>query len=134
MTSTSLIEDCLFPYIVGTCPDEESAGGSEIPLDAATEEVSLPSAPLDVAEDLPNGHSQVEDEKVDIHDSPKTAVPILSGWAQAVMKGRVHNVETVPTGKFCVCSTIFSFILFVHCSSLPLQQVTQFICIYIYVL
>jgi hypothetical protein len=72
----------------------------------------LPSAPLDVAEDLPNGHSQVEDEKADIHDSPKTAVPILSGWAQAVMKGRVQNVETVPTGKFCVGSTTFSCISF----------------------
>lgn len=94
----------------------------------------MPSAALDVAEDLPNGHSQVEDEKADVHDSPKTAVPILSGWAQAVMKGRVQNVETVPTGKFCVGSTTFSCILFVHCSSLPLQQVTQFMCIYINVL
>lgn len=106
----------------------------EIPLDAAIEDVSLPSAPLDVAEDLPNGHSQVEDEKVDIHESPKTAVPILSGWAEAVIKGRLPNVETVPTGMSCVCSTIFSCIFFVHCSSLPLQQVTQFVCIYIYVL
>lgn len=94
----------------------------------------MPSAPLDVAEDLPNGHSQVEDEKVDIHDSPKTAVPILPSWAQTVIQGRVQNVETVPTGKFCVGSTIFSCIFLVHCSSLPLQQVTQFMCIYIHVL
>lgn len=118
-TSTSLILAFVFPCIKGTCPDEESDGSSEIPLDAAAEDVSVPSAPLDVTEDLPNGHSQVQDEKVDIHDGPKTAVPILSSWAQRVIKGPLQSVETVPTGRFCVCSTIFSCIQFVHCLLLP---------------
>lgn len=91
----------------------------------------MPSAPLDVAEDLPNGHSQVEDERVDIHDSPKTAVPILSGWAQAVMKGRVQNVETVPTGKFCVCSFFVSVQFFL---AFFLFIAHHYHCIYIFVL